>query len=178
MKNKTIDAILLVVTIVAVIIILILVYQTKAKPFKAFKVGGATITDQSQLQQVKNQLQAKLDDSSSTMASLIANADPSNLSSDDITNYVKAQLEQQQAQLQQQQIAEQEQAQNQQDQQTALIEEVKTSGYSGEGTKEDYEKLFNHPELYGANWQRNADSQYDSATDKLATFLKLYSQMK
>ena len=59
--------------------------------------------------------------------------------------------------------------------QAEVITEIKAKGYSGNGTLADYKKLFNHPEIFGARWEMNAEAAYTTAHD-IDDFISLYQQ--
>jgi hypothetical protein len=42
-------------------------------------------------------------------------------------------------------------------QKASVLIALRAKGYSGEVTKADWEKLFNRPEVFGANWQKQVD---------------------
>ena len=61
------------------------------------------------------------------------------------------------------------------DQKASIISEMKAKGYSGEGTLADYKKLFNHPAVFGARWEMNAEAAFATAHD-IHDFISLYQQ--
>ena len=58
---------------------------------------------------------------------------------------------------------------------SVIIAEMKTKGYSGTGSLEDYKKLFNHPEIFGANHENNAQAAFQTAIG-FQDFIVLYQQ--
>ena len=61
------------------------------------------------------------------------------------------------------------------DEQAALIAEMQAKGYSGQGTLEDYQKLYNHPEIFGANWEANSEAIFNQSTG-IDEFINLWVQ--
>ncbi len=59
--------------------------------------------------------------------------------------------------------------------QTDVISEMKAKGYSGDGTLADYKKLFNHPAVFGARWEMNAEAAF-AAAHNIDDFISLYQQ--
>jgi len=145
---------------------------------KPNKLGGGQLSQTSNQLAQKNQLfQSQLNDATSSIDDILSQ-DPSTITADQAVQYVQALAEQKQAQDALSQAAEQQQADAQAQAQQDLISEVQSKGYAGDGSISDYERLFAHPELYGENWKKNADFAYENATDKIATFLQLYQNMK
>ena len=66
------------------------------------------------------------------------------------------------------------QAQMISEQKEQLIKVIQSKGYKGDGSIEDFEKLMNKPEIFGANYKENANVYSESGG--LDKFLSMYLQ--
>jgi hypothetical protein len=116
------------------------------------------------------------DETTSTLSILDQN--PDQIDTADAVAYVKALATQHQQEVaQQQQQAETEEHAKETARQN-IINEAKSKGYEGDGSKEDFEKIFARPELFGENWKRNADVLWESAENKTDIFIQYYQMYK
>ena len=60
---------------------------------------------------------------------------------------------------------EQQAAQQAEQRKQAVIEYLKSLGYQGDNSIEDWYKLYNRPHIFGETWQEKADYQFSLSTD-------------